>query len=150
MCHGRSVPLRFLLNSLNLPRVRFACLFLPENGSPYTRYRWESASNIKKTNGGMYMEASKCALCAAELTGAIETRCVSLRRAVMITMIETSDCNWARCLECKTAVCKRCFFPLAVCCLACFTKKPSANKPIAFQRNGHASTGPGDIARVPD
>jgi hypothetical protein len=91
------------------------------------------------------MEASKCALCSAELTGAIETRYVSMRRVVMMTMIETPDCNWKRCLDCRKAVCKRCFMSLALKCLACFTKMHK-DEPTAIKRNGHVAADLDDIA----
>ena len=95
------------------------------------------------------MEASKCALCSVELTGAIETRYVSMRRVVMITMIETVDCNWKRCLGCNRAVCKSCFMSLALRCLACFSKTQKQSEPSAIQRNGHVSTNLDDIAPLP-
>jgi hypothetical protein len=92
------------------------------------------------------MEATRCSLCSTELTGAIETRCVSLRRVVMITMIETTDCNWKRCFECHKAVCKSCFMSLALRCRACFARTQKESEPSAIQRNGHVSEEPGNIA----
>lgn len=95
------------------------------------------------------MEATKCALCSKELMGAIETRYVSMKRVVMITMIETADCNWKRCVKCNKAVCKSCFMALALCCLACFTKSNKEPTPSAIRRNGNVSTNVEDTAPLP-
>jgi hypothetical protein len=96
------------------------------------------------------MEATKCALCSRELRGAIETRYVSMRRVVMITMIETADCNWKRCVKCNKAVCKSCFMSLALCCLDCFTERDKESAPSVIRRNGHVSTNVEDNAPRPN
>lgn len=49
-----------------------------------------------------------CPKCGRELRGAIETTSTNNGKYVFIVQTETSDCNWVKCLGCKTISCKEC------------------------------------------
>lgn len=90
----------------------------------------------------MSSQDDSCHRCGRRLTGAIETHYMSLVRLVCITTIETPDCNWTRCRQCRKSVCKSCFVTTAAMCTDCFVADPDRTGSNPVRANGQGPNGP--------